>query len=402
MLEDGRILLTGIQGLVRLALDQRRADQRAGLNTGTLVSGYQGSPLGGLDKELARHRGLLDAPPRHATWPGLNEELGATSVVGQPALAGSCPARNTTACSACGTARPRPRPRRRRAAPRQLRRRLAQGRRPWPWSATTPPASPPRSPARPSRCSRRCNMPCSSRATCRRSSTSACTRYACSRASGLWTGFKIVTNVADAVGTAQVAPNRVSPGPAGPRVDGKHGSTSPTATCSPRSRWRWSAPCSAFAPSSALAYARENGVNRIEGFAPTPGSGSSPPARPTTTCATRCATSASDERGLARAGVRVLKLGMIWPLEPQIVREFAEGLHEIVVVEEKGPFVESPAQGDPLRGRPRSAHRRQARRSGRARAARRLDLDADMIARAIGARLEAPRGDRLRRARTSA
>src|SRR5215208_8409829 len=56
LLEEGRILLTGLQGLVRLPLDQHRADLRRGLKTGTMISGYQGSPLGGLDKELARNR----------------------------------------------------------------------------------------------------------------------------------------------------------------------------------------------------------------------------------------------------------------------------------------------------------------------------------------------------------
>src|ERR671916_927047 len=58
VLEQGRVLLTGVQGLVRLALDQHRADRQRGLHTGTMISGYQGSPLGGLDKELARNHEL--------------------------------------------------------------------------------------------------------------------------------------------------------------------------------------------------------------------------------------------------------------------------------------------------------------------------------------------------------
>ena len=54
--ESGPILLSGIQALVRLMLDQRRLDDRRGLDTGVFVSGYQGSPLGGLDQELRRHQ----------------------------------------------------------------------------------------------------------------------------------------------------------------------------------------------------------------------------------------------------------------------------------------------------------------------------------------------------------
>src|ERR687898_810335 len=67
LLEEGRILLTGLQGLVRLPLDQHRADRRRGLHTGTMISGYQGSPLGGLDKELARNRASIARPTPCAT-----------------------------------------------------------------------------------------------------------------------------------------------------------------------------------------------------------------------------------------------------------------------------------------------------------------------------------------------
>ena len=74
VLEQGTIFISGIQALVRVLLDQHRADQRAGLNTATFVSGYQGSPLGGFDKELLRLKAM--ATEHGITFtPGLNEEL---------------------------------------------------------------------------------------------------------------------------------------------------------------------------------------------------------------------------------------------------------------------------------------------------------------------------------------
>ena len=70
-------------------LDQHRADRARGLHTGTLVSGYQGSPLGGFDQELQRRAELCaEHHVRHV--PGLNEELGATSAWGSQ-LAGRLP-----------------------------------------------------------------------------------------------------------------------------------------------------------------------------------------------------------------------------------------------------------------------------------------------------------------------
>ena len=86
-LHEGRIFLTGIQALVRLALDQHRADKRRALHTGTFVSGYQGSPLGGLDREFQRQRELCEQHHVVAV-PGLNEELGATATWGSQLAAG--------------------------------------------------------------------------------------------------------------------------------------------------------------------------------------------------------------------------------------------------------------------------------------------------------------------------
>src|SRR5690606_29258580 len=88
-LDEGRVFLTGIQALVRVLLDQHRADARAGLRTATLVSGYQGSPLGGFDTEVAR-LGDLGRAYQIVARPAVNEELGATAVWGSQ-LAGTLP-----------------------------------------------------------------------------------------------------------------------------------------------------------------------------------------------------------------------------------------------------------------------------------------------------------------------
>jgi indolepyruvate ferredoxin oxidoreductase len=53
-LRDGEIYLSGLQALVRIALDQNRLDRRNGRNTATFISGYEGSPLAGFDLELSR------------------------------------------------------------------------------------------------------------------------------------------------------------------------------------------------------------------------------------------------------------------------------------------------------------------------------------------------------------
>lgn len=77
----GEIYLSGIQALVRLPLMQRLRDQAAGLNTGGFISGYRGSPLGGLDEALWKAKAQLDVA--HVRFvPGVNEDLAATAVWG--------------------------------------------------------------------------------------------------------------------------------------------------------------------------------------------------------------------------------------------------------------------------------------------------------------------------------
>src|ERR1700731_3963850 len=80
-LERGRVYLTGTQALVRLPMMQRQRDAAAGLNTACFVSGYRGSPLGGLDQGLWSARRFLERSHVHFQ-PAINEELGATAIWG--------------------------------------------------------------------------------------------------------------------------------------------------------------------------------------------------------------------------------------------------------------------------------------------------------------------------------
>jgi indolepyruvate ferredoxin oxidoreductase len=81
VLERGRVYLTGTQALVRLPMMQRQRDAAVGLNTGCFISGYRGSPLGGLDQSLWSARQFLER--NHIRFqPAINEDLGATAVWG--------------------------------------------------------------------------------------------------------------------------------------------------------------------------------------------------------------------------------------------------------------------------------------------------------------------------------
>jgi indolepyruvate ferredoxin oxidoreductase len=80
-LDQSRIFVTGYQALIRLCLMQKERDRRAGLNTAGYVTGYRGSPLGGLDQQFERAASVL-RPNDIVFQPGINEELAATAIWG--------------------------------------------------------------------------------------------------------------------------------------------------------------------------------------------------------------------------------------------------------------------------------------------------------------------------------
>src|ERR1017187_10193072 len=80
-LGKSRVFVTGYQALIRLCLMQKERDRRAGLNTAGYVSGYRGSPLGGVDLQFERAASVLK-PSDIVFRPGINEELAATALWG--------------------------------------------------------------------------------------------------------------------------------------------------------------------------------------------------------------------------------------------------------------------------------------------------------------------------------
>ena len=77
----GRVFLTGTQAIIRIALDQARRDKAHGLDTRGYISGYRGSPVGGIDLEISRHGEILKEAG--VTFlPAVNEEFGATQMIG--------------------------------------------------------------------------------------------------------------------------------------------------------------------------------------------------------------------------------------------------------------------------------------------------------------------------------
>ena len=81
MRTEGRVFLTGTQAIVRIVLDQARRDRANGLDTRGYVSGYRGSPVGGIDMEILQHKAIVSEAGVEFL-PAVNEELGATQMIG--------------------------------------------------------------------------------------------------------------------------------------------------------------------------------------------------------------------------------------------------------------------------------------------------------------------------------
>jgi indolepyruvate ferredoxin oxidoreductase len=330
----GRVFLTAVQALVRLPLEQARRDKAAGHNTGGFISGYRGSPLGGYDEALWRAEKLLNQNNVHFQ-PGLNEEIAATSVWGAQQvglfpgatvdgvfgiwygkgpgvdrsidalkhanLAGTSPLGGALAFAGddhgCVSS----------TLPHQSEYELI--------GAMLPVLAP---------------------ATVQDYLEMGLTGFALSRYSGCWVAIKATSETAEASASIAIGPDR-------PRIVIPTDFEPPPGGLS----IRWPDPpleqerrLHGPRMDAVAAFARANRLDRIEWNNHPARLGIMAPGKAWLDLRQALTDLKIDEREAARLGIRLMKVGMVWPLEAATARRFAEGLSDLLVVEEKRPLVE--------------------------------------------------------------
>jgi len=333
-LETGRVFLTGVQALVRVLILQRQRDHAAGLNTAGFVSGYRGSPLGGLDQALWGAERFLSRA--HIKFqPGLNEDLAATSIWGSQQVNmypgatydgvfamwyGKGPGvdrcgdvfkhANFAGTSKYGGVL------------------VLAGDDHAAKSSTLPHQSDHQFSA--------AMMPVLYPSSVQEIIDLGLHGWAMSRYSGLWVGFKCVSDTVESSASVNIDPDRVQtvmpddfPFPA----DGVH-IRWPDAFLATETRMQ------DYKIYAALHYCRVNKLNRIIIDSPTPRLGIITSGKSYLDVRQALDDLGITEADAAEMGIRVFKVAMPWPLEPESVRQFAEGLEEILVVEEKRQIVE--------------------------------------------------------------
>jgi len=338
LLEEGTILLSGIQALVRIPLDQHRADRRAGLRTATLISGYRGSPLGGLDLTLERAQRILS---EHEVrfLPGVNEDLGATAVFGSQ-IAGLFPGAKYDGVLGMWYGKS---PGVDRSGDAFKHANFAGVSRTGGVLAIAGDDATAKSSTLPSQSEAAfydALMPVLSPGSVQEVLDLGRYGFELSRTSGLWVGFKMATEVADAFATAEVSPSRVSVVDPEFELDGKpFRATQSLLLIAPWSlalereihRGRLEA---------AKAFSRVNRLNEIRVSTPGDRLGIAAPGKTYFDLREALTLFGLDDDSLRRFGIRLFQVRMPFPLEPETAREFGRGLEEVLVLEEKRPFLE--------------------------------------------------------------
>ncbi|GMV46877.1 MAG: pyruvate ferredoxin/flavodoxin oxidoreductase [Pseudomonadota bacterium] len=333
-LERGRLFMSGVQALARLPMLQAARDHAAGLATAGYVSGYRGSPLAGLDMALHEARAHLEA---HGVrfHPAVNEELAATAVWGTQQLHLLPGARRDgifalwyakgPGVDRCGDVFKHAN-----------------------YAGTAPlggvllVAGDDHS-ARSSAVAHQSEhlfsasaIPVLAPADLQDCLDFGLHGWAMSRYSGCWVAMKTTADIVESSAAVEVDPQRVVvrlPEDFVLPPDGVH--------------IRWPDPQLAqerrmaeFKVYAAVAYARANGLNRLVWDAPRPRLGIIACGKAWLDVRQALHDLGIDEPAARALGLRLFKVGMAWPLEADGVRAFAQGLEEILVVEEKRQFIE--------------------------------------------------------------
>ncbi|WGW04307.1 indolepyruvate ferredoxin oxidoreductase family protein [Tropicibacter oceani] len=329
---QGRVFMTGTQAIVRIALDQARRDKARGLNTRGYISGYRGSPVGGIDLEIGRNAQLV-ADAGVTFLPAVNEEFGATQMIGTQQVE-TDPHKTCEAVFGLwygkgpGVDR----------AGDALKHGNAYG------------ASPQGGVLVVAGDDHGCVsssmshqsdvafmnffMPVLNPANVAEFLPFAEWGYALSRFSGMWVGFKAISETVESGMSFELPPDRVFATPDfTPPADGLH--------------YRWpDLPGPQIEArlehkkAAVLAFARANPIDRAEwGHAARFGIVTTGKAHLDVLEALRLL--GIDRARAAALGIDLYKVGMVWPLEHKGALEFAQGKDELLVVEEKRGIIES-------------------------------------------------------------
>jgi indolepyruvate ferredoxin oxidoreductase len=334
-LERGRVYLTGTQALVRLPMMQRQRDAAAGLNTACFISGYRGSPLGGLDQALWGARRFLE-PNRIRFQPAINEELGATAVWGSQQL-GLFPGARYQGVFAMwygkgpGVDRSGDVLKHGNAAGSALHGGvlLLAGDDHTCKSSTLPHQS---EYAFMDAC-----IPVFNPSGVQEILDLGLYGWGMSRYSGCWIALKTIAETVDSSASVEIDPERVNvviPDDFG-FPDGGLNIRWPDQPLDQEYRLH------KYKLYAALAFARANRLDRIVIDSPRPRFGIATAGKSYLDVRQALDDLGIDEAHAAEIGFRLYKVAMSWPLERDGIRQFAEGLEEILVVEEKRAIIEN-------------------------------------------------------------
>jgi indolepyruvate ferredoxin oxidoreductase len=335
-LTQGRAFMSGVQALVKLPLLQRLRDAHQGKNTAGFISGYRGSPLGGYDQALWKAAPHLKAQ-NIVFQPGVNEELAATALWGTQQL-GFAPAGTQRFDGVFGIWYGKG-PGVDRCADVFKHANMA-GTTPWGGvlaiagddhvakSSTAAHQS--------DHIFKACGLPVFFPSSVQETLDMGIHALAMSRYSGVWASMKTIQEIVESSATVDVDAERVKiimPGDFEMPVGGVHIRWPDTALEQEQRlfRTKWYA---------ALAYVRANRLNYTALSTPQDRLGIMASGKAWNDMRQALLDLGLDDAACQRLGIRLHKVGVVWPLEAQTTREFASGLQEVLVVEEKRQIIE--------------------------------------------------------------